>query len=174
MTRARHAARWLALGIFVASLWLALRYQPAGAQGPIAVRHGPGVRLDLARVCVGEGGWSTERGDCAAIIFVLVRRAERVGVSLEHMARAYSGRHLGVEASPRPWIAGLRIDGRAPAEWPASAPRWTRYRRAWLELLEHVQDTLDGRVLDPCPGADHWGGAMDFWRVPRAEGSDAS
>lgn len=160
MTRA--SIRWASVALFVACLWLVLRWAPAGAQDRSA-------RLDLARICAGEAGLvdANEIGDCAAIVHVLQRRAERQGVPLTYMTRAYSGRHVGVEASPRPWVAGLRLDGRQPAEWPASAS-WARYRPAWLELVRHVDDVLEGAVLNPCPGADHWGGRMDDHRAERA------
>ena len=162
MTRA--ALRWGSVALFLSALWLALRVQSQDA--PRASE-----RLDLGRICVGEGGWSsTETGDCAAIAFVLQRRAELRGLSLRAMARAYSGRHLGTRASPRPWIAGLRLDGGMPRRWPASRRAWSRYRGRWLDVLEYAQDVLDGEVLDPCPGADHWGmrTGIDWERAQRA------
>lgn len=161
MTRPSRVVLVAVLAALLACQCVTLR--TAGAQGS----REPLVR-DLSAVCTGEAGWDPATGDCAAIVHVLRGRAERQGVSLARMVHAYSGRHTGREASPRPWVAHLRLDGEQPAEWPASAS-WTRYRQPWLVLVAHVRDVLAGNVDDPCDGeADHWGGPMDDHRAERA------
>lgn len=168
----RPAVRILAFLAIYAALWTSLRgwaqdSEPPGAIPPPAVRHSAPQRvgetaasslvLALARVCAGEAGWQVDSGDCAAIVHVLSRRAAARGLTLERMAQLYSGRHVGIEASPRPWVAHLTLDGAEPDEWPASAS-WPRHRDAWLEIVEHVRAVLRGDVNDPCGGRSaHWG-----------------
>jgi hypothetical protein len=116
-----------------------------------------GAALDLARICVGEAGWQTDSGDCAAIVHLLTRRAGRLGLSVRTMARAYSPRHTGQRPSRRPWIAQLDPSGVQPAAWP-DGPSWERHRPLWLEVQAHVRAVLAGEVEDPCAGEpDHWG-----------------
>lgn len=138
------------LGI-LATAWLTLRSM-GGAQ-PL-----PSTAEALARVCVAEAGWETSTGDCAAIVHLLVRRAERRELSTRRMAALYSSRHFDRERTDaRRWIVGLDARAERPAGWPARLP-WPRYREDWLAALEHVRAALRGDVADPCRGeADHWG-----------------
>lgn len=126
----------------------------AGAAGSALDRARLSERvLVLARTCAGEAGWSTRTGDCAAIVHVLLRRADRAGTTPIAMARAYSA---ALGPGGRPWVRGLALDGHEPAGWPERLA-WARYRPGWLALVRHVRDVLAGRVADPCPGAVHWG-----------------
>ncbi len=154
--------RWILLGLGLAAMCAAMRHAPLYADSGGRVH-------DFSRICAGEQGFQTETGDCAAIVFLLQRRARQRNVPLRFMVRAYSGRHLGTRPSPRPWIAELRLNGRRPLSWPLGVS-WRQHRRPWLDLVQHVRDTLEGAVLDPCPGADHWGmrHGVDLERARRA------
>lgn len=155
-------SRALALLVLLAGYWFALRHGVAGAQANDTTVEA------LARVCAAEAGWDTRTGDCAAIVHLLRRRAQRHEIRVATMARLYSSRHFDRERlDRRRWIAGLRLDGRRPGGWPGRLP-WSRYRAAWRQVIAHVRAVLRGEVGDPCPGADHWGGPMDDWRARAA------
>ena len=123
----------------------------------------------LAIMLVSESGFATQCtatpepgcvGDAAAIFHVIRRRSERGGRTWLASARAYSPRALGRRplgpGARRGWIPHLRLDGRRPERWPARIP-WSRYRPDWRRALDHAQQVVEGRVPDPCPGADGWG-----------------
>ena len=185
------ALRVLTLAAILALYAWALR---AGAQIPLhpAPAHPAHVEA-LARICVAEAGWDTATGDCAAIVALLARRAERLGLRPITMARAYSSRHFDARRTDaRRWIADLGLRAHEPRGWPSALDWQGRYRPAWLATVAHVEALLraGGDVAAPCAGlADHWGaphGAdlrralragwqrLDcgptrnaFWRVPR-------
>lgn len=118
--------------------------------GPDAIASsvGPGgapLSLLLAQVCWLEATWSLS--DCAAIVFVLERRARRVGSPIAEMAVRYSAIDAGTE---RAAFARALPDGDEPA-WPS------HLNSRWRLLREHVEHTLAGRVLNPCRGASQWG-----------------
>lgn len=121
--------------------------------------------VDLARVCVSESGFR-DTSDCAAIGHLLVRRAERLNITFAEMIRRYSTRAFDRRRTDRRrWIPFLNRQMSQPRGWPASLS-WERYRDAWEERIRLAQSVLSGRTPDPCPGSDHWGGAMDDHRVP--------
>jgi hypothetical protein len=124
----------------------------------------------LARVCVGESGWDTRTGDCAAIVHLLGRRAELRGVDTLAMTRAYASAHFELgRLDSRRWTADLTIAAREPRGWPAALD-WRRYRERWLAIVDHVRAVLRGEVADPCAGAaEHWG-APGFTARARAAG----
>ena len=153
-------------GIYVLAL-LVLRGVVSAQDAHPADR--PELVRRLAAVCVAEAGWSTDTGDCAAIVSLLMRRADRLGLRPRVMVRAYSSRHFDRERTDRRrWIAHLALDGSRPRGWPRQLA-WERYRPRWLATVEHVRAVLRGEVADPCGGeADHWGGPMDDHRARRA------
>jgi hypothetical protein len=141
----------------------------------------PGAALErttesVARVCVAEAGWDLRTGDCAAIAWLLRRRAARLGVSVDVLVRRYSTRHFDEERTDaRRWIVGLTlaatVDGSpAPEGWPRSL-EWPPYRRALGAAHNHVRGVLVGDIGDPCRGeAAHWGARFgdDVERARRA------
>ena len=137
--------------------------------------------LLLARICAHEAGWEA-RGECAAIYDVLLRVAERHGMTFRGAAYAYSGRALRGSTN-RAWVSQLDEAGTAPSSWPTirtvcrragepcsverHAP-WVSYRRPWLDLLDHARSIVRGDVASPCASRpDDWGGAMDRDRASR-------
>lgn len=159
----------------------------AAVQAQHAGRSSPA--LLLARICVSEAGWECfDTRDGVAIHEVLLRGAERLGISYSSFARTYSPRATGFEPSPlRPWVGGLREDGAAPSAWPRVItrrradgtssvephPPWAIYRPRWLAVLARAREVV-GYTLDdvdewsPCDGSVHdWGGAMDRERARR-------
>ena len=121
--------------------------------------------VDLARVCVSESGFR-DTADCAAIGHLLVRRADRLNITFAQMIRRYSTRAFDRRRTDRRrWIPFLSASMSEPRGWPASLS-WERYSEAWEQRIELAESVLSGRTPDPCPGSDHWGGAMDDHRVP--------
>lgn len=117
----------------------------------------------LARKCVGETTWAEE--DCAAILHVLKRRGDRVGVSAEVMSERYGdSRYL-----TRPWVAQLEADCAQPLGWPTHLS-WARHRAGCLTIFSLTSRFLRGELADPC-GASNWGSrilARDVARAQRA------
>ena len=121
--------------------------------------------IDLARVCVSESGFR-DTADCDAIGHLLVRRARRLNISFFQMIRRYSTRAFNQNRMDRRrWIAYLDGTDNEPVGWP-SGPSWQRYRGKWVDRIRQAHRVLSGQTPDPCPGSDHWGGAMDDHRVP--------
>jgi hypothetical protein len=105
----------------------------------------------LMRVFVAEAGWSSE-ADHAAIGHVLLRQAERQGVTLEVVVQTMVDRHSRALAR-HPWLLSLGPDCEAPVDWPES--------RRWLPvscslLADRAYRLLRGEVRDPCPRAQQW------------------
>lgn len=135
-------------------------------------------RVALARIAVSESGWDGKR-DRAAIWHVLSRRAERHGMRLTSMARAYSSRVFDTERTDaRRWIASLDArhalrTGGAPEHFPERLP-WRIYRSRWSSILAQADAFLRDHVRDPCgdQAPDHWGmslpGSIDYRRATSA------
>lgn len=162
----RTTAGVLAFAALYALAWCTIRW------APVAHASADERTIEaLARVCTAEGGWRTaETGDCAAIAYLLRRRARRLGTTTLRMARRYSSRHFDTTRTDRrAWIAGLTLAARRPRGWPRALP-WARYRPRWLAIVEHVRAITDGHVPDPCPAgqAMHWGCEADDVRAHRA------
>jgi hypothetical protein len=116
----------------------------------------------LARACYLESGWS--RSDCAAIAYVVARRAERARMTWTAMAEAYSAIDSG---SSRAREISAYPDGDVPGK-PES------WNRRWADLRAYAARIAAGEVEDPCRGADHWnarnGAEADRAAKARAEG----
>lgn len=101
------------------------------------------ARLTLARALVGEAGWRVTT-DHRAIPWVLARRWRAVGArhgwSFAELVERYC-------APLRPWL-------------PLTPRRALVRELAWERVPARVREVVvawgDGRVADPCPGADHW------------------
>lgn len=125
----------------------------------------PETRLWLARSLVGEAGWraADEHAAIAHVYVVRWRMSKRR--SLVQLVRAYSAAVHGRRNLKHPWIYGLNVDGAEPAGWPVGKARWTRYRDAWLDVLEWSDRWAAGAVANPCPRANHFGGHVDRHRA---------
>lgn len=95
----------------------------------------------LAKVCWIEATWRHD--DCAAIVYVLKKRAKRIHVSVEEMAHSYSALKT---STPRAAEARALPAGLGP-----------RGLLEWSKLLKVAAGALTGVVPNPCPGAGHWG-----------------
>jgi len=111
------------------------------------------TKLTLARAMVGEADWHAP--DHVAIAFVLAKRWP-----------LYRARHP--EATFRSYIelysSPLRRDLGARSAWLRTLP-WGPIEGPYSQHWDHVRALVErfsqGRLRDPCPGAMHWGGAMD-------------
>ena len=147
--------------------------------------------LALARICVSEAGWECfESGDGLAIHEVLLRGAEREGMSYVNFARAYAGRVMGArphDSVRLRWVGALREDGGEPGGWPRvttrlmsggvarveAMPPWSAYRSRWMAVLVRAREVTRLHLSEtsewsPCRSAVHdWGGVMDRERASR-------
>lgn len=147
--------------------------------------------LALARVCVSEANWDCfETGDGLAIHEVLLRGADRHGMSYTSFAAAYSGRVVGTRTPTTTrgrWIRELDESGEAPSSWPTHITRrvggaahvrpmlpWAHYRESWMAVLERARQAVRDYTLDNitdwgvCASPVHdWGGSMDRGRAER-------
>lgn len=118
------------------------------------------AELMAARACYVEATWS--EADCAALLWVVRKRAERSGRTFVDTLLAYSA---------------LKSDSRRVREvrsWtaddvPGQSASWNR---RWAKLRTLAADVLAGRVQDPCSARTvHWGGMSlrgDHERAQRA------
>ena len=110
------------------------------------------TRLTLAQVMVGEADW--HEPDHIAIAYVLVRRwqqfnAARGPVTFQRYMQLYSST-MKVDTERARWVRALpwgELDG--------------PYGKRWKRVRELVEAWGSGKVKDPCPDAQHWGGTMD-------------
>ena len=117
--------------------------------------------LWLARSCAGEAGWgSVESGECAAILHVYRKRAEMHGKTALWIAKRYSAAIKRGGHHRNRWVRHLNRDGTKPKHWPEGA-KWSRYRQRWLDVLAYVERFEAGQIVDPVPGATHYGSPID-------------
>lgn len=95
----------------------------------------------IAQACYLEATWNHR--DCSAITYVLLRRAERTGRTVEQTTLAYSlNKKTPRAAYARQLPAGLGPKG----------------LKEWGALVAVVEGVLSGRIKDPCRGRPtHWG-----------------
>lgn len=110
------------------------------------------TRLTLAQVMVGEADW--HEPDHVAIAFVLARRWQQYRqahptVSFRRYIQLYSST-MKVDTERARWVRSLPW-GEVPGP----------HGKGWRQVLRLVQAWGEGKVKDPCPAAEHWGGAMD-------------
>lgn len=126
------------------------------------------VALWLARSCVGEAGFdSGSTGECAAIASVYRKRADVSRFNLYQVIRKYSAAVKPGPHQSRRWVFHLSRDLGKPKQWNTRL-RWSNYRGKWEEVLSVCDDFVDGKVPDPVPLADHYGGWVDRWRARKA------
>lgn len=180
----RGALRGRASIAIVVSCLTLLHGDPVDAQpAPRAPRISD--QLALARVCASEVGLSGSPEECAAIHEVLSQLADRWEASVAWAARTYSNRVFSPDRrDPRAWVAGLRPDGRRPANWPQRvhvrrdgvervvqhAP-WAAFRDRWLGLYETAGRIVRREIRSQCrEQPHHWGmrHGVDLERAQRA------
>jgi hypothetical protein len=132
-------------------LFLILWLVPAEARG----QNWTAEELDSAIVCVHEAGFG-ESEDCAAMIWLSMRRAQRLGVSLRWQLRAYASKAFSrSRTDDRRWAAFLNRDLTRPRGWPAGIG-WRTRRPGFAEALQQTRRVIVGIEPDPCPNADYW------------------
>jgi hypothetical protein len=126
---------------------------PAVAERPVPESDwDDATKLTLAQIMVGEADW--HEPDHVAIAFVLARRwpqfqQARGPISFSRYISLYSS-VMKVDSKRTRWVRGLpwgEITG--------------QYGKQWSRVVELVEAWGQGKVKDPCPSAEHWGGAMD-------------
>lgn len=108
-----------------------------------------------ARSCYAEATWS--QADCAALLHVIAKRANKYRWSFLKMLKAYSVKNW-VQSDHGKVARTLRLGAN-----PRQDERWNSN---WFDLVTHVVDVLQGRVVDPCPTADHWAAKYYHPRTP--------
>ena len=111
-----------------------------------------GTQLTLAQVMVGEADW--HEPDHIAIAYVLTRRWQhhrraRGPITFKHYMQLYSST-MKVDTERARWVRALpwgRLEG--------------PHEERWSKVIALVKAWGAGQVNDPCPEAEHWGGAMD-------------
>lgn len=122
----------------------------------------PDTALWLARSCVGEAGFdSVSTGECAAILNIYKKRVKPTGLSIYRVVRKYSAAIKPFHNRRHKWVMYLNRALTQPQHWPTEKATWRRYRNKWREVLILCEDFLVGRIKDPLPQADHYGGVMD-------------
>ena len=121
------------------------------------------LSLLIAQSCVGEAGFrSWESGECAAIAYVYLKRAELSGQDINDVVRQYSAAiKPGIG---KPWVRNLRRDAAQPKGWPTRLC-WSQHADDWKSIMRVTDDFVAGVVMDPLPNALHYGGHMDRNRL---------
>jgi hypothetical protein len=126
----------------------------------LSASAGPvGLSLQTARACFVEAGFSLP--DCAAITWVIKRRAKRAGWTYERMLLAYSALDADTE---RAAFARQLPAGDEPTFSARENERWALLRAV-------ARAALDGRIRSAARGATHWGSrtlSNDVRRAKRA------
>lgn len=124
----------------------------AGARPVPAQQWDTGTQLTLAQVMVGEADW--HEPDHIAIAYVLTRRWQHYQrakgpITFQRYMQLYSST-MKVDTERARWVRGLpwgKLEG--------------PHEERWAKVMELVKAWGAGKVEDPCPVAEHWGGGMD-------------
>ena len=143
--------------LLVASLSIALLSSSLGSPVHAEARPVPAgewdeaTRLTLAQVMVGEADW--HEPDHIAIAWVLRKRWQRArqrsGVSFQSFMQRYSST-MKVDTERARWVRALPW---GELEGP--------HKQRWSKVMALANAWGAGKVSDPCPDAEHWGGTMD-------------
>lgn len=150
--------------IFLFIVGLVMYHSPAESQAPTyqGARIRRGDDVTLAVMCAGERS-PLHLNTCTTMVNAVARTAARRGITIGAQARAYSAVFKG---NSRPWLRELNARGTRPPSWPRAS--WSRYRPAWMHLLDHVRMVLAGEVEPACDESPvHFGNARDGRRMGR-------
>jgi len=141
------------------------------SQKPIKPRQwNTRTKVWLARSCVGEAGFGlvslegSTHDECIAIAYVYAERARATGWKLEKVIRKYSAAVKRHSLHTRPWLLELDADLKKPKSWPDTI-KWSVYKELWKKRLTLLDDWASGKLPNPIPGANHYGGGMDARRA---------
>lgn len=168
MSRARTAARWASLALFVACLWAVLRWAPAGAQDSLS-RAERDLSLAVAKVAANEASLARSRPADVALIWQVTEAhgtdaAGRLGWLRSHSSCVLTDRPLSdyERRSNCVWTRGLDDSRRAPEGWAEAYPHlsWSRFAGRWAQVRTVARLLVSGRRTErPCPRTpDTWGG----------------
>jgi hypothetical protein len=115
--------------------------------------------LILARSCFGETTPWNET-ECTAMLFVYLKRTPNDSDVTTTAKKYSSALKRGQHNKNRHWLFELNRELDKPKSWPDKA-KWSVYKLQWARLLKLSDDFLSGKLTDPCPECDHFGGAMD-------------
>jgi hypothetical protein len=124
------------------------------------------TRLALAQCLVAEAGWRN-RTEHSAISHVLLRRWQSIretrgAYRFETTIRRYCSVHRVRRPSSRQaWVRALPWGPLVSDPGMPSVVDWRNYAPAWDHVRETVALFEAGRLTDPLPQAEHWGGSMD-------------
>lgn len=119
------------------------------------------VGVWLARSCIGEAGWDSEKtGECAALLHIYKKRSVIRKTSILKTARRYSAAIKGRGDHPRPWLLRMDRSGAKPKGWPPHL-RWDRFSHSWLKTIALCDLFLFDLIADPIPQAMHYGARID-------------
>jgi hypothetical protein len=125
------------------------------------------AKLWTARSCAGESGFEAVE-ECAAIAWVYANRSAHYRCKYTYLVRRYSSAVKKHERHRRPWLFELDLQGTRPKTWPSNLD-WSKHKKLWFRLLKMLDHWAAGQVVNPVPGADHFGGKMDlpgkYWRI---------
>lgn len=149
--------------LFLFLVWL-FCFGYRGACGSTSPQISHKAQLWLARACVGEAGWESVEGECAAIGYVIQKRVPVVRKPFLKVLKKYSWAIQYHPKHTRKWLLHLNRDLSKPKFWPKDA-NWERYVSRWQAVLSVASQFSEGGIPDPTPEANHWGGRMDAWRA---------
>lgn len=128
------------------------------------------VKLWTARSVLGEVGWDRP-GEWAAVLWVYANRAKNSKrYNFYEMVRRYSAAVKRGNHHKNPWLFQLGFDKTRPTDWPRMTakyrPRWKGlYDESWMRTIRFVEIWQEGKVENPCPRANHFGGIVDRHRA---------
>lgn len=127
------------------------------------------VRLWTARSVLGEVGWDRP-GEFAAVLWVYANRASNSKrYTFYQMVKQYSAAVKPGNRHRNPWLFNLSADKTYPRGWPMKngvGPQWSGlHDESWIRTLSFVDEWQSGKVTNPCPRANHFGGSIDRHRA---------
>jgi hypothetical protein len=123
------------------------------------------TKLWLSRSLLGEVGWRRP-GEYAAVAWVYSTRAKlSKRYNFLQMIKRYSAAIRAPGKRRNPWLFELDFTSTRPPSWP-DGPQWRGlHDQAWLEVLDFADEWQAGKIPNPCPGANHYGGYVDRHRA---------
>lgn len=125
------------------------------------------LALMLAMTCVSEIDFQPSPAECMVMWSINDRTARRRKLTIEQQTLAFNSFWDERNATKRPWIANLRLDGERPdgfpenLDWEHFRPMWTRYLNAAKRyateprpgICRHANDYAAPTMGPACDGA---------------------
>lgn len=113
----------------------------------------------LARIVVGEAGFSATEDDVVAHFEAIQNLADRKGWSFAKAAHARSGRNTGAKPSlQRHWVPRLTYECKKPARWDETERLpWSMYKERCKRIMALSKAAHTGELVRRCEGSPtHW------------------